>query len=563
MEINNNWKLYYKKYLNEFTYKATWYDKTLKLDENSLEIFKKKCNSYFSPYYEVHDIKDGNAFLKKEYISSIDVKLGIKRSKILIIDSPINLDKILKKMENLIDNIHLKKITILNDFENISKMDIDAFNSLNFFIIPMKIICEFFCYRPPKYISCTHPTRFIDVITKERVNGMDVSYCCWSYCWSIYDKIDKDEVFDIMCKYTSKIGFRYMWVDKYCIDQNNDNDKAKEIPKMRDYYMKAQVTIVWLHDIENIDSDMSVSEWTERLWTLQEWELSRDKWILVKNGEYINYQSEKKRILLPKSRLDKLLVNSPLPSTNKPKLYDWLMLSEKLKCSYEVDKILGILGMLPYSRFINLENINIESIKEVLYNILIIDNSLGENKFPISILNIKDKQNENFIHNMKKLKFLMANYFDSIQVLHEIKPTITYKGLNTLINIMNIENFNIKKVNNIEYIKNYKINHIDNEKLLNIIKNINNDIYINEIKKVLLFTYKPINEIIDNNNIYIRIKKHEISFLYNLYNSKGCDLDLVLTKISDDIFEVAGFWVGHLEFDNIIKAYINLKNNIL
>ncbi|KAI1423820.1 heterokaryon incompatibility protein-domain-containing protein [Xylaria sp. FL1777] len=44
---------------------------------------------------------------------------------------------------------------------------------------------------------------------------------------------------------TSKsLGYEWLWVDRVCIDQNSDGEKAKLIPYMKDIYTAAQLTIV-------------------------------------------------------------------------------------------------------------------------------------------------------------------------------------------------------------------------------------------------------------------------------------------------------------------------------
>ncbi|KAI0526619.1 heterokaryon incompatibility protein-domain-containing protein [Xylaria bambusicola] len=40
------------------------------------------------------------------------------------------------------------------------------------------------------------------------------------------------------------LGYEWLWVDRLCIDQNSDTDKAKLIPYMRDIYAAANLTIV-------------------------------------------------------------------------------------------------------------------------------------------------------------------------------------------------------------------------------------------------------------------------------------------------------------------------------
>ncbi|KAH7082267.1 heterokaryon incompatibility protein-domain-containing protein, partial [Paraphoma chrysanthemicola] len=43
---------------------------------------------------------------------------------------------------------------------------------------------------------------------------------------------------------TRSLGYRYLWVDKYCIDQHNEKEKAYQLEMMDQIYEKADLTIV-------------------------------------------------------------------------------------------------------------------------------------------------------------------------------------------------------------------------------------------------------------------------------------------------------------------------------
>jgi hypothetical protein len=43
---------------------------------------------------------------------------------------------------------------------------------------------------------------------------------------------------------TVKLGFRYLWVDKYCIDQNNPSELSLQIGLMDMIYHAASVTVI-------------------------------------------------------------------------------------------------------------------------------------------------------------------------------------------------------------------------------------------------------------------------------------------------------------------------------
>jgi hypothetical protein len=43
---------------------------------------------------------------------------------------------------------------------------------------------------------------------------------------------------------TKGLGISYIWVDKYCIDQENAEQKQEQIPIMGQIYERAEVTII-------------------------------------------------------------------------------------------------------------------------------------------------------------------------------------------------------------------------------------------------------------------------------------------------------------------------------
>ncbi|KAJ4990854.1 tol protein [Stagonosporopsis vannaccii] len=105
------------------------------------------------------------------------------------------------------------------------------------------------------------------------------------------------------------LGYRYLWVDRYCIDQTNEEEKAIQIANMGRIYSSAQLTIIasvgedpshglpglspdvsdtpFIHERINrltvslrpLDSIASIaaSKWANRGWTYQEGYLSRKR----------------------------------------------------------------------------------------------------------------------------------------------------------------------------------------------------------------------------------------------------------------------------------------------
>ncbi|KAF2736271.1 HET-domain-containing protein, partial [Polyplosphaeria fusca] len=113
------------------------------------------------------------------------------------------------------------------------------------------------------------------------------------------------------------LGYRYLWVDKHCIDQENDDDKHDQIHQMDLVYQAADLTIiaaagsnadaglpgvldtprnqqpvVEVGDVEIINSmphphnTILRSRWSTRAWTLQEAVLSRRRLVFTQDQTY-------------------------------------------------------------------------------------------------------------------------------------------------------------------------------------------------------------------------------------------------------------------------------------
>ncbi|KAG8169790.1 hypothetical protein KVR01_000535 [Diaporthe batatas] len=114
-----------------------------------------------------------------------------------------------------------------------------------------------------------------------------------------------------LARLSHRLGIRYFWVDRWCIDQASEDDKAQEIPRMRDYYRGASACLVLVGpDAKrfgcvpqqtgvilsasqqlrlNKDGLRSVfsSSWSSRVWTMQEALMSRQT-IFAVQGQLID-----------------------------------------------------------------------------------------------------------------------------------------------------------------------------------------------------------------------------------------------------------------------------------
>ncbi|KAF3039016.1 hypothetical protein E8E12_006925 [Didymella heteroderae] len=113
------------------------------------------------------------------------------------------------------------------------------------------------------------PARLIDldkseilrVIETRHIYDTNLQYAALSYVWGANQKFvltsttrsDLENGFDAShlprtirdaIKTARRTGLRYIWVDALCIIQDSDEDKARELPKMRTIYKHAAVTVV-------------------------------------------------------------------------------------------------------------------------------------------------------------------------------------------------------------------------------------------------------------------------------------------------------------------------------
>ncbi|KAJ4857180.1 heterokaryon incompatibility protein (HET) domain-containing protein [Trichoderma breve] len=92
---------------------------------------------------------------------------------------------------------------------------------------------------------------------------------------------------------TQAMGFRYLWVDRYCIDQNNSTVKHGQIRQMGAIYSNAEVTIIAAAGQDEnygLSGDpqaaIKSSKWSTRGWTFQEAVLSRRRLVFTEQQVY-------------------------------------------------------------------------------------------------------------------------------------------------------------------------------------------------------------------------------------------------------------------------------------
>jgi Heterokaryon incompatibility protein (HET) len=101
-------------------------------------------------------------------------------------------------------------------------------------------------------------------------NGRPILSKPYGIDWDIYLCSEGD--FDRVVRDAESIGFRYVWIDCLCINQNSTKDKEEEIPNMGDYYRNCDVCMVYPDGLSNHPDirNRPLPRWFKRVWTLQE-----------------------------------------------------------------------------------------------------------------------------------------------------------------------------------------------------------------------------------------------------------------------------------------------------
>lgn len=143
--------------------------------------------------------------------------------------------------------------------------------------------------------AMSQPTRLYDSYERTIKCGIRPHhYLALSYCWAEWPEEKEYALRDEIGELSQRLGIRYFWVDRWCIKQDDESDKAMEIPRMKDYYMGASACMVLAgpsvkpfgcvprHDgailsayqqlMQNKDgiSSLMSCPWASRVWTLQE-----------------------------------------------------------------------------------------------------------------------------------------------------------------------------------------------------------------------------------------------------------------------------------------------------
>lgn len=262
------------------------------------------------------------------------------------------------------------------------------------------------------YYVFTHkpPLKLWDTKENIIINGNKwMYYTCISHRWNSHKDIVKlkgmewDAIginsndLEKLRKKLYNSGNRFIWIDNLCINQDNLEEKSKEIKNMGDYYKNAYRTIVLLNGIGNksniINTNNELTEWFNRVWIMQEVILSPN--VIF----YIDDENEETKIMDIKCIMTKLTYMAEDINLSTKLRYDIICalqllsqngninkniisalgLSMKRQCTYSEDYIYGILGFMNSKKindYIINPNCGFDNALENLLNILSLEEKI-------------------------------------------------------------------------------------------------------------------------------------------------------------------------------------------
>jgi hypothetical protein len=222
------------------------------------------------------------------------------------------------KLEHKLGTIHLagkrvdNKRSILGNRIHPSKIDYDLARSwINYCRFHHKSYCN---QQSSTFATSIPGFKLIDCETRqvsshiERVDYVALSYVWGNACHASTRSLPKpaSRTIEDAIIVTKTLGFRYLWIDRYCISQLNDAESHGQITKMNQIYADAVLTIVaaagedsrhglpgvsrtprypqacveigdtqLVHSLRSPRDVVMSSKWASRGWTFQEARLSR------------------------------------------------------------------------------------------------------------------------------------------------------------------------------------------------------------------------------------------------------------------------------------------------
>ncbi|KAI0381975.1 HET-domain-containing protein [Hypomontagnella monticulosa] len=238
--------------------------------------------------------------------------------------------------------------------------------------------------RPPAKDKRNWPTRLIDCETLEVVAALpSYPYFALSYVWGQQQQHPSESLQDPPATIrdaiavTTRLGYRYLWVDRYCIDQVHSPEKQAEINRMDRIYNGASLTIIaaagsdpnyglpgvskprqhippirtiskWtVAGVLDIREVIAKSVWKTRAWTCQEELLSRRTLFFTDHMVYFRCRGNTRQesYIDTSEDIQPQTYGDSLARLCPEETFNYISDYSKRKLTYDSDYLNGILGI--------------------------------------------------------------------------------------------------------------------------------------------------------------------------------------------------------------------------
>lgn len=217
-----------------------------------------------------------------------------------------------------------------------------------------------------------YPTHLVDLENIKIIEFDKQEYSILSYTWNNDNNINwKIKYLDSMriVKSMSKSTFdilrnkllltykiRYLWIDAFCINQNDIEDIKNQLPLTIYYYMNAKNTIACPQIATDLKSEPinCFKNWLSRAWVVPEIIVSKKIYVLLWNDEKISevfikdHNINQENIYVYEDYIEEILLISKNIWKNGISLNDLIYLMYMKKSTYSGDKIYSIFPLLKY-----------------------------------------------------------------------------------------------------------------------------------------------------------------------------------------------------------------------
>ncbi|RPD56543.1 HET-domain-containing protein [Lentinus tigrinus ALCF2SS1-7] len=155
------------------------------------------------------------------------------------------------------------------------------------------------------------------------------------------------------CIYAEAQGFEWLWIDSCCIDKSSSAELSEAINSMYQWYARATVCYVYLHDVSAgtdpsaRDSSFRRSKWFTRGWTLQELIAPKHVCFLSHNWVHLGDKALFARLLEQVTGIDVnvLTFRVQLSSVPVAKRMQWASQRKTTRIEDEAYSLMGIFGV--------------------------------------------------------------------------------------------------------------------------------------------------------------------------------------------------------------------------